>query len=241
MAHLPAQWARLALTVWQPYASLLVTGLGGKCVENREWRPHAHELRPGETFFIHAGVKYERGAWAHVLNMRAKLQPLWQWFAVREPPFALYAVKPSPDQIEGATPYGAIIGRVTLEAVALEGRDHDPWWEGPFGWYVYNPVPCEPVFYPGAKQLWEPSPSVLRRANELCDAREQREVDAQNQTLRDGRIACRACGAIVESRGFGPRNVVRLVCPKGCATPTSGDLAQNLLKPKMDRPRPKMD
>jgi len=47
----------LALTLWQPWATLIA--LGHKDIENREWAPPQHLI--GKRFAIHAGKTVEPG------------------------------------------------------------------------------------------------------------------------------------------------------------------------------------
>ena len=148
----------LALTVWQPFAGLLVAGT--KPVENRTWPPRG--VRPGERLMIHAGARYEEGAWVWVYQLAEKLRTSGRWQVHRSPPWPLGGAKPNPDaDPAGATPYKAIVGVVTLDEVRRSARGDDPWFEGPVGGYVRDPVPIEPVWCNGAQGLWRPSPAVV--------------------------------------------------------------------------------
>lgn len=109
----------LAITVWQPFAGLLVSGV--KTVENRTWSPRG--IRPGDRFLIHAGVRYDRGSWVWVHDLAEELKAKNQWRMFRTPSWPLSASKPNPDADPvGATPYGAIVGAVTLDEVRRTAR-----------------------------------------------------------------------------------------------------------------------
>lgn len=157
----------LAITVWQPFAGLLVSGV--KPVENRTWSPKC--LRPGDRFFIHAGARYDREAWEWCIALKGRLGPEGKWGEVRKTPWPLSPSKPNPDADPlGTTPYGAIVGAVTLDEVRRTARGDDPWWIGPIGWYVRDPVPIDPVWCSGSQSLWKPSPAVVAEANARIDA-----------------------------------------------------------------------
>jgi hypothetical protein len=60
-----------------------------------------------------------------------------------------------------AAPYGAIIGVAVLDEVRDTPRGDDPWWCGPVGWYLRDPVPFEAVECRGAQGLWFVKGEVL--------------------------------------------------------------------------------
>lgn len=137
-----------ALTVWQPFACLLARGT--KSVENRTWAPRASELRPGDYLAIHAGTKRDEDSWyfAHAViedMKRARYVP---------------PKTPWPTNMRSA-PYGAIIGVAVLDEVRDTPRGDDPWWCGPVGWYLRDPVPFEAVECNGAQGLWFVKGEVL--------------------------------------------------------------------------------
>ncbi|MGH9649939.1 MAG: hypothetical protein ACRD3I_05655, partial [Terriglobales bacterium] len=57
-----------ALTMWQPWASLIAAGL--KDVENRPWAPPGKYI--GQRIALHAGLKYEAVQWAALLENASK-------------------------------------------------------------------------------------------------------------------------------------------------------------------------
>ena len=128
-----------ALTIWQPYAGLIVAGV--KPVENRTWAP---PCKPGTRIAIHAGSKRDVESWEHCIDMRAELEATGQWTR---------GETPWPINFKGA-PYSAIIGVATLDEVRREPRGDDPWWVGPVGWYFRDPVAIQPVPCKGAQGLW---------------------------------------------------------------------------------------
>lgn len=199
----------LALTVWQPFAGLLVSGV--KPVENRTWTPRG--LRPGDRFLVHAGVRYDRGSWEWVHSLAARLRAKNEWRVHRTPPWPLSGSKPNDDaDPAGATPYGAIVGVVTLDEVRRTARGDDPWWCGPIGWYVRDPVPIDPVWCSGAQGLWKPSPAVVAEANQRVEAALAAEREHHNRTLREGGIRCFTCGAQAVSHGLTSKGCVMLRC-----------------------------
>lgn len=113
-----------ALTIWQPYAGLIVAGL--KAVENRTWAP---PCKPGTRIAIHAGSKRDVESWEHCGDV------------------------PWPITFSGA-PYSAIIGVAALDEVRRAPQGEDPWWVGPVGWYFRDLVAIEPVPCKGAQGLW---------------------------------------------------------------------------------------
>jgi hypothetical protein len=150
-----------AVTIWQPFASLLAVGV--KPVENRTWSPRAAELRVGQCVAIHAGAKYDRESWEYVVSLSKRLKHAGRWTPQREAPWRINAAKPSRDaDSSDVTPYSAIIGVAVLDEVRTEprvfcddaGDYEDPWWCGPVGWYLRDPVPFAPVLCSGARGLW---------------------------------------------------------------------------------------
>lgn len=204
----------LTITVWQPFAGLLVSGV--KTVENRTWSPRG--LRPGDRFLIHAGVRYDRDSWEWVLGLAEELKAKNQWRMFRTPSWPLSASKPNPDADPvGATPYGAIVGAVTLDEVRRAARGDDPWFCGPIGWYVRDPVPIDPVWCSGAQGLWKPSPAVIAEVNARVETVLAAERERDNRSLREANIRCFTCGAQVVSHGLNEKGCVMLRCSeKNC-------------------------
>lgn len=172
--------ARLvAVTVWQPWATLLACGV--KPVENREWAP---DLEPGETLVIHAGrfgVKH------------TEVEPAArEWEAARallvehcqrggRCPAAVKRLfrRDSSGALPGVTEvsYGALVALVTFDgavrrARVVEGRA-DLWFVGPVGWYVCDAVRFRPVPHGGERGLWVVPPDVERVVRERLSAAEE--------------------------------------------------------------------
>ena len=150
-----------AITVWQCWAGLLATGT--KTVENRTWAPRQDELRVGEHVAIHAGTRYDEDSWDVCGMLKRELAPLGRWKSTEGAPWPLRSGKPNPDaEPDGQTPYGAIIGVAVLDEIRREPRsfrdDHgeyaDPWWCGPYGWYLRDAVAIPAVWCGGARRLW---------------------------------------------------------------------------------------
>lgn len=177
--------ARLvALTVWQPWATLLACGV--KLVENRSWGP-GRDLRPGETFLLHAG-RY--GVHHDEVDAAAR-----EWEAARAllvdhcraggfcPTAVKRLFRRRPDGVIAGmveVSYGALVALVTLDAVTraprVVGGVRDPWWCGPVGWYVrdatrFRPLPCA-----GESGLWVVAPDVERAVRERLCAVEECDV-----------------------------------------------------------------
>lgn len=152
----------LALTLIQPWASLIVAG--PKRVENRTWRPNP--LRPGDYLAIHAGTWHTRRGgpiegWAAALEIArerglfAELPLLANYETiVTGERGRLYAARCN-HYLETAVPYGAVVGVARLVAVETEApAAGDPWWYGPLGWRLGDVTPIEPVSCRGAQGLW---------------------------------------------------------------------------------------
>lgn len=216
----PSPAATLALTVWQPFAGLLVAGI--KPVENRTWAPGGR-IRPGDRFMIHAGSRYDYDSWAWCIDLKKRLGPIGGWPRLREPTWPLSAVKPNPDADPlGITPYSAIVGVVTLDEVRREPRGFDPFWVGPVGWYVRDAVPIEPVGCVGFQGLWRPSPAVAAEVNARVDAVLAAEIATQSEVLRRGNIRCFTCGAQAIGGGLDARGGAVIRCENNCPVVIKG-------------------
>jgi hypothetical protein len=134
-----------ALTLWQPWADLIVDGI--KPVENREWAPPSWLI--GHPFAIHAGKHYDTEC---------------QWeceagtFSANGSPII---VKPKAE-----ITLGAIIGIATLEGwqhkeSLFRAGDESPWFFGPFGWWLRDVVKIDPVPCRGMQKLWRVEGPVL--------------------------------------------------------------------------------
>lgn len=119
----------LALTIIQPWASLIIEG--PKRIENRTWRPSSRLIRRGDTIAIHAGQKTDLAGADKAIDMG-----LWD---------ATNSMKTWPVR-------GAIIGLVRF--IDTVTQSDDPWFCGPIGWRLADPVAIEPVFCRGAQGLW---------------------------------------------------------------------------------------
>jgi hypothetical protein len=165
----------LAVTIWQPWASLIVgspTCDPQKPVENRDWRPA--ESLIGARIAIHAGLQLDIDAFEDIFLDKA--------FGEVRPPY----------RTPGDFPRGAIVGVGTLDRViALQHRretifederfDGIPkstidswglgaelrWFVGRCGWvfrdrrHLPTPVPCK-----GAQGLWTVPVDVAARIEE---------------------------------------------------------------------------
>jgi hypothetical protein len=124
---------RLALSVRQPWAWAIVHA--GKDIENRsEYSVRAGGMRPGRVA-IHAasGVRRVEYDWA-------------VWRMARDG-----VVVPRPDALVRS----AVIGAV--EVVDLVRESDSPWFGGPVGLVLRDPVPCAPIPAAGARGYfaWE--------------------------------------------------------------------------------------
>lgn len=156
----------LALTLWQPWASAIVSG--PKRVENRIWAPPEGVI--GRRIWIHAGLSYAQ-------DRHAQLLALW------------------PELDELVLPTGAILGSAVVAGYGHDDRVmhrarvgaatpaifDDPWWIGPYGWLLDDvralpePVPCR-----GMQKLWRVPADALARC---------RAQHAANGGLVGGRAA----------------------------------------------------
>jgi hypothetical protein len=149
-----------ALTLWQPYASLVAWG--GKIVENRTWLPPTNLL--GERFAIHAGAA-RKDAWRLPLGVEIP-EPL-----PRSALVATAIVVGALDLRDGRREIRMAGDRGILDLFsdsdpneALRARlltlDSDPWWLGPVGWLLEDIRPLRtPVPAKGMMGLWTLSDS----------------------------------------------------------------------------------
>ena len=123
-----------ALTLWQPWAS--VVALGIKKIENRRWKPPASVI--GRRIAIHAGKTYdEKGAKliAEICGGQPERVPFGVLMATAR-----------------------VVGVVTTpEEVALDQRR---WFFGPYGWVLEDIYPCDEVEIKGAQGLWSLPPTL---------------------------------------------------------------------------------
>lgn len=129
-----------ALTLWQPWAAVVASGL--KRIENRPWEPPPTLYN--ERFAIHAGKKYDKPS----AELLAKL------------------TRPSdpavPDMVHGAVIATARLTGIVMSADAarrIAGRDQERWFFGPVGWVLDDIVQLErPVECRGFQKLWNLKP-----------------------------------------------------------------------------------
>ena len=114
-----------------------------KAIENRTWHPPKWMI--GSYIAIHAGKTYDDGVgrWLEETGLGITLPPR--------------------DQITE----GAIVAVAQL--LNVFGDEHQvpgaqlPWWVGPVGWYLGQPVPIEPVPCRGKQGVWKLDPAVLEQ------------------------------------------------------------------------------
>lgn len=140
-----------ALTIWQPWAWAVATGL--KPVENREWEPPAEMV--GQWIAIHAGKTFDDDALPNFLEVLAETMPAGQ--------------VPDVEWLR-ALPTSAVIGVGRLVEV-VEDSD-SPWFVGPFGWRFEDVVSFAPVPCRGQRKLWElPAPVLATVRRRFAAAR----------------------------------------------------------------------
>lgn len=125
------------LSIRQPWAWAIVSGF--KAVENRTWT-HSYRGR----LLIHAGKHedYENVDW--VMRMIADQ----------------LGIAPH-EAMEGYLRHrhlGAIVGEVMMNAVVSgrEARPHDPWYFGPHGFVLSDPIRYRPVPMRGMQGIFSP-------------------------------------------------------------------------------------
>lgn len=127
---------RLALTLYQPWADLVVSGI--KRIENRPWAPSPGRCSPGTWIAIHAGLHYDvegEHRAAQILNN------LGQPFRFRRP-----RPEANPDFM------GAVVGVARFAGTVR--RSEDPWFFGPVGWVLDDVVAIDLVRCSGSRGLW---------------------------------------------------------------------------------------
>lgn len=126
-----------ALTLKHPWA--FAVARRRKDVENRVWRPHPGQLRPGEWFALHGGVVPKGDSLEEAEDDLDSLRR------------------------RGLTPGGLTLADATLPGLFAAARfagcvtaSPSPWFNGPHGWawselvVLPEPVPCR-----GAQGLWD--------------------------------------------------------------------------------------
>lgn len=117
---------RIALTIWQPWAWAIIHA--GKDIENRSWAPG---VSLPQRLAIHAGKTFDDRAYEFLQDLCSVRVPDRKDFAL-----------------------GAILGTVLLAGWSRESTS--PWFAGPVGWQLKEPLACEPIFCRGAQGLWAP-------------------------------------------------------------------------------------
>lgn len=134
-----------ALTIWQPWAWAIAARL--KPVENRTWAPPSWMI--GKYIAIHAGKKVERDRDAI---------DVWKLMLERTAPERKRGIPTK--LVLGELPTSAIVAVARLVRV-VEVSD-DPWFVGPYGWWLEEVVQIEPIACSGAQGLWDVPIEVLR-------------------------------------------------------------------------------
>lgn len=139
------------LTVYQPYASALVTApadtpaeaLGRvpavKQDENRTWGPSSRVLAVGDWLAVHAGARLFPGAdrLDFIMTLYGR-PPIW-----RECPVF--------DQL----PVGAVIGAVRFAGTRTPEQAANPWATGPVCWHFDRAFAlAQPIAAKGLQQVW---------------------------------------------------------------------------------------
>lgn len=146
----------LALTVHQPFASLLVEGF--KPVENRSWPPTGRDVSPEDGRLIDRITGNPRSLWIAVHasatlwkpgSAHSEFDEFWGWVCGLVPSYRSRV----PDQL----PRSALLGLLRIDAVASDmDREDCPWSHGPVCWMVGAAIPLEePIKARGAQKLWK--------------------------------------------------------------------------------------
>lgn len=126
-----------ALTLWQPWASMVV--FGKKRLENRPWFPPKSLI--GSRFAIHAGKHYDKN--------------------VPEQYLAEVEAMKHCDRI-----HGAIIGTAVLDFAISDPSGLSPelrrYWAGPVGWILFDVQPIVPIDCRGYQKLWTVPPNIRK-------------------------------------------------------------------------------
>lgn len=135
-------------------------------MENRSWIPPVRLL--GTYIAIHAGLHYDDH---------------WTWPAGWSPPGGTPTGIVAVVRLAGALDtrferkvYGPSVGPelTTAEREKLETLDSDPWWVGPVGWFLTEPVSVGAVDCKGALGLWEvPMQPATEVRRQWIEARER--------------------------------------------------------------------
>lgn len=166
-----------ALTIWQPWASLIVgspptAGSAGapsqKPVENRDWRPP--EKLIGQQIAIHAGLEKRRNrdAFQSVLVDRDFGPVVPPYRTVGDFPLGAVVGVATLDRVIGPLPatmfYDRRFAGLRPSTIAAWGLDDDGlrWFTGPWG-LVFRDRRCvQPVKCGGGQKLWTLPPDIER-------------------------------------------------------------------------------
>lgn len=137
----------IALTVPQPWATLLVRGLVP--LVNRQGGPR--EIKPGTHVAICADRTVDAGPWYNAATLAvfsAGSSGAHEVVSVVDHAVD-YIGRPMPERMrrlaERAVPHGMVVGVAVLDEVRYRARDVDPWFLGPVGWYFRSAVEIQPV------------------------------------------------------------------------------------------------
>lgn len=135
-----------ALSVRQPWAWLIVHGY--KDVENRTWKL-PQEFHRGQRIYVHASSNpVPQRRWGVVAScVRRSSIPDIARFA-EEQAYVLAS-------LESSGEFGAIVGEV--EVVGCVTESPSPWFTGPYGFLLTNPVPYDdPIPCKGKRHFFDP-------------------------------------------------------------------------------------
>lgn len=162
----------LALTIHQPWATLIARGL--KRVENRAWTPSPLELSPGDFVLLHAGRGFDPEAWEAALaladaeGLRVELlealrRPLATARGIASRSLRAASMRGAETLARERVPFSAIVGVARFVGVIepTNAGAFGRWYEGPFGWELDDAVEIEPVAIPGAPGLFGVENKVL--------------------------------------------------------------------------------
>lgn len=157
-----------ALTVWQPYAWAIGTGL--KLVENRPWAPTWRRLKEGDDFAIHGGAHIPtREEFSHV---RTGVESLG---------YKMPAT--TGHEFSGTYGRGRIVAVVTFAGLVRRCEDlpeaQRVWWAGPIGWLLANVRQLQLGSAPterGQQGLWPLSPGVEKLVRQQLEPRNEGQL-----------------------------------------------------------------
>lgn len=146
-----------ALTVWQPWASLIA--IGAKPFEFRSWPAPASLI--GKSLAIHAGARPVKIAEVRALLVRLHSDRWAQTGLLREPAIELLERVKSGEEL----PQRAVLcivrvgepvdGRAAVESIGAVLNDSDRDGHANFGWPMLDVERLDPPFYANGKQgLW---------------------------------------------------------------------------------------